>query len=171
MVALREELLPEEVDVLARIGDDELDLDAMLVVQNLYRAATAVRTRLESVALAPEDLSWAAFTMLFCLWVWGPLETRQLAAHMGVAKATVSGVTDTLERRGMVERRVLDDDRRLRMISLTAAGGSTFAELFPRFNRQEAMACGSLTRREAEELSRLLRKLVQSVRTQAHADG
>jgi DNA-binding MarR family transcriptional regulator len=167
MVALREELLPEEVDVLSRIGGEDLDLDAMLVVQNLYRAASALRARLESTALGPEELTWASFTMLFCLWVWGPLETRQLAAHMGVAKATVSGVTDTLERRGLVDRHVLDADRRLRMIRLTEAGTSTFTELFPRFNRHEAVACATLTRAEAEELSRLLRKLVQSVHDQS----
>jgi DNA-binding MarR family transcriptional regulator len=171
MVALRDELLPEEVDVLARLGDEALELDAMLVVQNLYRAATAVRTRLESVALAPEDLSWAAFTMLFCLWVWGPLETRQLAAHMGVAKATVSGVTDTLERRALVERRALASDRRLRAIALTPAGERTFTALFPRFNRYEAAACAALTPAEAEELSRLLRKLVHSVRSGPDDDG
>src|SRR5689334_19231960 len=170
MVALREELLPEEVDVLARIGGADLDLDAMLVVQNLYRAASALRARLESAALGPEELTWASFTMLFCLWVWGPLETRQLAAHMGVAKATVSGVTDTLERRGLVQRRVLDVDRRLRMISLTDTGERTFTALFPRFNHHEASACASLTPAEAEELSRLLRKLVQSVREQTEED-
>src|SRR5690348_16045716 len=171
MVALREELLPEEVDVLSRIGSEVLDLDAMLVVQNLYRASAALRARLESVALAPEELTWASFTMLFCLWVWGPLETRQLAAHMGVAKAIVSGVTDTLERRGLVERRVLDGDRRMRIISLTVTGERTFTWLFPRFNRHEASACSSLTQGEADELSRLLRKLVQSVRSRALETG
>ena len=53
--------------------------------------------------------------MLFCLWVWGPQETRDLALRMGVSRPTVSGVTDTLERRGLVERRGhADDGRRAR---------------------------------------------------------
>ena len=48
--------------------------------------------------------------MLFCLWVWGPHETRDLAGRMGVSRPTVSGITDTLERRGLVERRGHADD-------------------------------------------------------------
>ena len=122
MVALRDDLLPEELDVLARVGGREVDVAAMLVVQNTYRAASALRARLEARALTPEDLTWSSFTMLFCLWVWGPNETRRLADLMGVAKPTVSGVTDTLERRGLVERRRTTDDRRLVTVALTARG-------------------------------------------------
>ena len=77
----------------------------MFVVQDVFRAAAALRARLESGALQAEGLTWSSFTMLFCLWVWGPHETRELAERMGVSRPTVSGVTDTLERRGLVERR------------------------------------------------------------------
>jgi DNA-binding MarR family transcriptional regulator len=164
MVALQEELLPEEVDVLERVAGRDLNVAAMLVVQNTYRAAAALRARLESAALAPEALTWSSFTMLFCLWVWGPLETRQLAAQMGVSKPTVSGVTDTLERRGLVERRRDPADARRCTIVLTPAGQRTFTALFPRFNRHEAAACAALEPAESAELARLLRKLVHSAR-------
>ena len=70
--------------------------------------------------------------MLFCLWVWGPLEMREAAERMGVSRPTVSGVTDTLERRGLVERRDHAGDARRRTLALTAAGERAFAELFPR---------------------------------------
>ena len=134
MVSLNEQLLPEEVDVLARTGASALDVSAMFVVQDVFRAAAALRTRLESGALAAEGLTWSSFTMLFCLWVWGPAETRELAERMGVTRPTVSGVTDTLERRGLVARRGHAGDARLRTVALTAAGERTFEELFPRFN-------------------------------------
>ena len=100
MVSLQEQLLPEEVDVLARTAGRELDISAMFVVQDVFRAAAALRARLEVAALQDEGLTWSGFTMLFCLWVWGPQETRDLALRMGVSRPTVSGVTDTLERRG-----------------------------------------------------------------------
>ncbi len=112
MVSLNEQLLPEEVDVLARTAGSELDVSAMFVVQDVFRAAAALRTRLETGALQAEGLTWSSFTMLFCLWVWGPQETRELAERMGVSRPTVSGVTDTLERRGLVERRAHADDAR-----------------------------------------------------------
>ena len=105
MVSLTDHLLPEEVDVLSRTAGSGLDVSAMVVVQDIFRAAAALRSRLEATALQREGLTWSSFTMLFCLWVWGPHETRDLATRMGVSRPTVSGVTDTLERRGRGSRR------------------------------------------------------------------
>ena len=82
--------------------------------------------------------------MLFCLWVWGPHETRDLAQRMGVSRPTVSGVTDTLERRGLVERRVHADDARRRTVTLTAGRRAHVRGALPRFNAEESLACGGL---------------------------
>ena len=150
--------------MLERTSGRELDVSAMFVVQDVFRAAAALRTRLESGALAAEGLTWSSFTMLFCLWVWGPAETRELAERMGVTRPTVSGVTDTLERRGLVERRDHSSDARLRTVALTAAGERTFEELFPRFNAEESLACGGLGSAERAQLAALLRTLVTTIR-------
>jgi DNA-binding MarR family transcriptional regulator len=164
MVSLQEHLLSEEVDVLARTSGRKIDVSAMFVVQDVFRAAAALRSRLESGALQAEGLSWSGFTMLFCLWVWGPHETRELALRMGVSRPTVSGVTDTLERRGLVERRSHADDARRRTVALTASGERTFEELFPRFNAEESLACGGLGSEERTRLAALLRTLVTTIR-------
>jgi DNA-binding MarR family transcriptional regulator len=163
MVSLQERLLPEEVDVLARTAGRELDVSAMVVVQDVFRAAAALRSRLE-VALQADGLTWSGFTMLFCLWVWGPQETRDLALRMGVSRPTVSGVTDTLERRGLVERRGHAEDGRLRTVALTAVGERTFEELFPRFNAEESLACSGLGSEHRTQLAGLLRMLVTTLR-------
>lgn len=159
MVMLRHELLAEEVDVL-RLVDAGHDADAMLVVQNVFRAAAALRTGIERDALAGHDLSFGAFTLLFCLWVWGPLEVREAADRMAVSRPTVSGVADTLERRGLVERRAHANDARRRSLALTPRGERTFAGLFTAVNRFEGTACQGLERDEASELARLLCKLI-----------
>jgi DNA-binding MarR family transcriptional regulator len=158
------ELLPEEVDVLSRTADSGLDVSAMVVVQDIFRAAAALRSRLEGTALQSEGLTWSSFTMLFCLWVWGPHETRDLATRMGVSRPTVSGVTDTLERRGLVERRDHADDARRRTVALTSAGQRTFEELFPRFNAAESLACAGLDDEARTQLAALLRTLVTTIR-------
>jgi DNA-binding MarR family transcriptional regulator len=163
MVTLQEQLLPEEVDVLARTSGRELDVSAMVVVQDVFRAAAALRSRLE-LALHADGLTWSGFTMLFCLWVWGPQETRDLALRMGVSRPTVSGVTDTLERRGLVARRGHAEDGRLRTVALTASGESTFEELFPRFNAEESLACAGLGGEQRGQLAGLLRTLVTTLR-------
>ena len=164
MVAFDEPLLPEELDVLARTGGSSLDVSAMLVVQDVFRAAEALRTRLESGALQAEGLSWSSFTMLFCLWVWGPQETHALATRMGVSRPTVTGVTDTLERRGLVERRVHAEDGRRRTVRLTPAGERAFEELYPRFNAEESVACAGLDADARAQLAALLRTLVTTTR-------
>ena len=86
----------------------------MLAVSNIYRAANAVRNRMEREVLAPAGLSWGGSTILFVLWVWGERETGQLAEDCGLAKGTLSGMLTTLEKSGLVERsRHSEDGRRV----------------------------------------------------------
>src|SRR5918997_2191499 len=148
MATRQEELVPEEADVLARVGDMPIDLAAMSVVANVWRAAQAARTRLEREVLREEDLTWAGFSALFNLWVWGPMETRELAASMNCARATISGVSDTLEARGLITRSGDERDRRLVRLGLTDTGRARIEMLFPRFNQGEARLVRDLSPEE-----------------------
>jgi DNA-binding MarR family transcriptional regulator len=152
--------VPEEADVLARVAGLPVDLSAMAVVSNAWRAAQGVRGYLERRVLRPEGLSFAGFSLLFNLWVWGPMETRALADSMSCSRATVSSVSSTLERSGLVARRGDERDRRLVRLELTAAGRSTIEELYPRFNAGEAELAATLSQAERTTLARLLRRLV-----------
>ena len=156
--------MPEEADIVARLGDLPVDLAAMAVGSNIWRAAQAMRTRLERTVLRDEQLSWAGFAALFNLWVWGPLETRDLAASMSVARATISGVTDTLARRGLVARSGHAHDRRLVSLTLTDAGRARIEELFPRFNAGEAALVRDLSDEEKATLAALLRRVVHTAK-------
>ena len=94
----------------------------MAVASNLWRAAQALRAHLERSVLREEGLSWGGFTVLFNLWVWGPMESRALASSIGCSRPTVTGVATTLERRGLVLRAGHERDRRLVLLSLTPEG-------------------------------------------------
>ena len=87
-------ILEAERDIRSRLGDRALDFEAMLAVSNIYRAANAVRNRMEREVLGPAGLSWGGFTILFVLWVWGDRETGELAEDCGLAKGTLSGMLD-----------------------------------------------------------------------------
>jgi DNA-binding MarR family transcriptional regulator len=97
--------------------------------------------------LAEEDLSWAAFTVLFVLWIWGDQQTRHLAAEAGVTKGTLTGVLKTLEKRGLARRRGHDEDGRLVLA----------------FNAGEALVSASLSEREKNQLATLLRTIIRTV--------
>ena len=70
--------------------------------------------------------------------------------------------SDTLERKGLAERRAVPEDRRRVEVSLTAAGNEVVEEVMPAFNREEALVTGDLTDDEMAMLARLLRKVLQT---------
>jgi DNA-binding MarR family transcriptional regulator len=159
----RGELLPAERKVLERLGHLPLDFRAMAAVSNLFRASVAVRRKMEAEVLAPDRLSWTAFVVLWVLWVWGELESRDLAAAVGISRPTATGVVTTLEGRRLVRRRRGAGDGRLVVVSLTPSGRRTIERLFPRFNQEEAAVTAHLEPAEQEALAGLLRSVVRAL--------
>jgi len=160
-----EVVLEAERDIRARLGDRQLDFDALLAVSNIYRAATAVRNRMEREVLGPEGLSWGGFTILFVLWVWGERETSQLADDCGLAKGTLSGMLGTLEKTGLVSRTRHPEDGRRVIVDLEEGGRELIEGVFPKFNAHETKFTADLDDEERRELARLLRRVT------ATADG
>jgi MarR family transcriptional regulator, organic hydroperoxide resistance regulator len=157
------DLVRAERDIRARIGDQPLDFAAMAAVSNIYRAANVIRNHMERKVLADEDLSWAAFTVMFVLWIWGEQQTRHLAAEAGVTKGTLTGVLKTLEKRGLASRRAHDADGRLVLVGLEPQGLAVIERLFPAFNRGEASVSNSLTEPEKRQLASLLHKIMRAI--------
>ncbi len=150
-------LLQAEQDIRARLDEHELDFDSLQAISNIYRAAAAVRRRAEREVLAAHNLSWGGFTILWVLWVWGQMETAQLAAECDLAKGTLTGMVSTLEKQGLVGRERVEADRRRVTVTLTPEGLDTIETLYPAFNSYEAAMSGGLTTDEKRELARLLR--------------
>lgn len=49
------------------------------------------------------------------------MSLKELSAAVSLAHSTVSGIVDRLERRGMVERHTLEEDRRVTQVRVSAA--------------------------------------------------
>jgi DNA-binding MarR family transcriptional regulator len=156
-----EELLPAERKVLERLGHLPLDFRAMGAVSNLFRASAAVRRHMESKVLAADRLSWTSFVALWVLWVWGEMESRDLAAAVGVSRPTSTGVVTTLERRRFVRRRRNPADGRMVRVSLTEVGRAKIEELFPRFNAEEVALTAHLSAEEQQAMAALLRSMLR----------
>jgi len=149
-----------EQAVADRLGEMKVDMAAMAAVSNLYRAAGAIRNHFERTVLAPHDLTWTGWVVLWVVWIWEDIEARHVAAEAGISKGTLTGVAGTLERRGLLERRTHPDDARRVLLSLTPAGLRLMAELFPSFNAQESDVVASLSGHEVQVLTTALRKIV-----------
>jgi MarR family transcriptional regulator, organic hydroperoxide resistance regulator len=161
------DLLRAEHDVQARLHalgiDVDLDFGSMAAVANVFRVASAARSHLERTVLADVGLSFTAFTVMWVLWVWGEMESRELAIDAGVTKGTLTGVVGTLERRRLVRRRRDDDDGRLVRVSATPAGERLMTGLFVRFNQGETRIVAALDAEESRQLAHLLRKVLRSM--------
>ena len=146
-----------------RLAGMEIDFQAMAVSSNLFRAATAVRNHLERSVLAPHELSWSAFVVLWVVWIWETSETREIAAEAGFSKATLTGVLNTLEKRGLATRKRSKDDGRLVLVTLTSKGKKLMEQLFPLFNKQEQFIASALDPKTQASAAAALRSITELV--------
>ncbi len=150
----------QELDVMRRVAGLPIDELALAVSSNLWRAAQLFRLKVERQVLRQHDLSFASFSTLFIVWIWGPVETREIARSQSVSKATITSNLHTLERRGLVRRKNSKTDGRLVIVELTRKGQNLIEWIFPKFNQGESEVANTLTEREQETFAKLLRKMV-----------
>ncbi len=146
-----------------RVGHLVLDFAAMHAVSSLYRAANSARSHLTNTVLRRHDLTWTGFLVLWLLWIWDRMETRRVAENVGISKATLTGVTNTLVTRGLVRRVPSTVDRRLVGLELTDEGKTLMETLFPDFNDAEARVVSGLDPEQIEGLTVALRQIVATV--------
>jgi DNA-binding MarR family transcriptional regulator len=156
--------------VSARLQGLDVDRDAMAAVSNLYRAVGTVRNHFERTVLAPQDLTWTAWVVLWVVWVWGDIETRHAAAEAGISKSTLTGVVTTLETRGLVRRKPYPADGRRVLLALTPRARRLMLDLFPAFNRQEVEVLAPLSAEEVRVLTAALRKIVTNLEGSAEGE-
>ena len=152
-------LSPVELEIARRVKRLPLDHAAMAVMSNIWRTAKAFELRMERGVLRDHGLTFAGFNTLFIVWIWAPVEPREIARLSGVTRATVSSTVGRLERDGLVSRSRHPEDRRLVLVDLTPAGRDLIEALFPTFNEEESAIASVLTAREQEKLTATLRRM------------
>lgn len=139
---------------------DGADLDAFRASFDTIRFATRLVQRLESEVHRPAGWSMAGFRVMFCVWVTGELEPRDISHFSGLSRAAVSSVLNTLEREGLVVRHRESDDRRLVTVRLTERGEKGLVAAYRAQNHVEQDVFGGTRRadlrRHVAQLQRLL---------------
>ncbi|MBA3728944.1 MAG: MarR family transcriptional regulator [Actinobacteria bacterium] len=144
----------------------DIELATECVVE-LIRTESIVAGELD-VLFRRHGLTGPGFNVLLIIDGAGePLPPHVIGERRLVTRGTVTGLLDTLERRGLVRRLPHPDDRRMLLVDVTDQARTLVRkvtkELLP---RQEELASG-LSAREKATLIRLLRKLQVSTRTPA----
>lgn len=126
---------------------------------NLARTGDLIIGRV-AAALQPLDISPAGGLALGILVDAGePCPPNFISERLIVSRATVTGVLDTLTKRGLVRREPHPTDRRMVLVHLTKAGTRMAEKVRRTVHRGEAEWIGSLSEHERAQLTGLLGKL------------
>lgn len=158
-----ESRIKAEEDIIQRVDGLPVDLVAMAVVSNIWRASQLFRQSVEQEVLRQHNLTWASFSTLFIVWVWEPIDMGGIAKSQSVGRSTVTSTVSLLEKRGYCLREHPEGNRRSVNVHLTPEGQALIEKVFPEFNRYEKHFVSGLTDEEAQTLTRLLRKVIAHV--------
>ncbi|MEO0003611.1 MAG: hypothetical protein RLZZ22_1303 [Pseudomonadota bacterium] len=87
-------------------------------------------------------------------------DQRTLAGRIALDTSTTAGVVDRLEARGLLQRRVSPEDRRVRLLALTPAGELLLAQTLAGMERTQERILEPLSPEQRLQFMALLRQLV-----------
>lgn len=133
--------------------------DHMTAITSVMRVQQLLLARVEDV-LKPYSLTFAAFEALRLLAFTrhGSLPMGKMGERLMVHPASVTNAIRKLESRGLVERRLSPDDRRVVLATITEGGRAVAAEATDALNQADFGLAG-LTREQAAEVTVTLRLL------------
>jgi MarR family 2-MHQ and catechol resistance regulon transcriptional repressor len=124
----------------------------------LWKAYSAVR-EYALRDISSRSLGISDFAILELLLHKGPAPVNDIGARVMLTSGSITTAIDRLERRRLVERRAHPEDRRARLVCLTASGRKFIQEAFARHAAVMNGLGSVLTARERAEAVRLLKKL------------
>lgn len=131
----------------------ELSREAWALMMQFFRVV-------KQKSLAEFELTPAQAQLLANLDPESPAPMSDVAESLGCDASNVTGLVDRLEERGLLERRLASDDRRVKMIAVTPTGGRQRAKLLSRWH-EPPPSIANLPERDLKELLRILRKAAE----------
>lgn len=88
------------------------------------------------------------------------IDQRSVARSIGFDTSTIGEVIDRLEKRGLLKRNADPNDRRVRLLTMTAEGEGLLADITPSVLRVQELILDPLPQAERAEFVRMLKQLV-----------
>ena len=107
------------------------------------------------------ELTYTQYIAMMVLWEHGTVNVRQLGEYLYLDSGTLTPVLKTLEGKGYVQRKRCETDERSVIVAVTDAGmelRDKAVTIPPRMG-----ACVNLTKEDAAELGRLLKKVIGGI--------
>ncbi|MEQ8266549.1 MAG: MarR family transcriptional regulator [Parvibaculum sp.] len=142
-------------------GYPAIDAEAIFTLNALLDTTRVVENEIDR-GLAQYDLSHGRHVALWCVAVLGGEEgitPAHIADQLGVTRATVTGLLDSLEQAGLVSRTRDLEDRRKVSIRLTPAGNRKIEQVWPVHYGLVTLWMTALSKAEKVQLRTLLQKI------------
>ncbi|WP_238365108.1 MarR family winged helix-turn-helix transcriptional regulator [Mesobacterium pallidum] len=142
---------------------DTARLDPLLtmpghVLRRLHQLSTAVFQ--ERIKAAGHEMTSVQYAALRTLAEHPGIDQAGLAARIAYDRATIGGVVDRLEQKGLVERCVSPRDRRAREVRLSEQGQALFDEVRPLVDGLQDDILAGLTDKERAQFLTLGAKVI-----------
>jgi MarR family 2-MHQ and catechol resistance regulon transcriptional repressor len=124
----------------------------------LARAHGAIVSYIER-AIAAQGLGLSDFMVLEVLLHKGPMTISAIGEKVLLASASMTSAIDRLEKRGLVQRRPCDSDRRIRFVDLTPTGKAFISETYAQHEKDLEFITAELSPTERENLYNGLKKV------------
>jgi DNA-binding MarR family transcriptional regulator len=149
--------------------DSDIDPKAIRLMSQMHGVAHALYQAGES-NLAAAGLSYARFRLLLNLLIGEKMEGRQdlnpseISTKQGISRNTVSALIRDLEKDGLIERHLDQEDRRRFNIRLTTCGRDLVREHAGSHFRFVGSCFGDLTPEQQADLSKILENLETNIK-------
>ena len=117
---------------------------------HVQRAARSLARRFDE-AFRPVDLTSGQFSLLMSLNRPVPASMGSVSALLAMDRTTLTANLKPLQRRGLVNVAVGEEDRRSRLMTLTPAGRALLARAYPLWERTQAEIERLVTRSDATQ--------------------
>lgn len=126
-----------------------------LVMMKAHRSLA----RYAEQSIARSDLGLSDFAVLEVLLHKGPQKVSELGRRVGLTSGSITSAINRLEEAGWVSRSSVGEDRRSRLVELSARGEKLIRKVFAHHEEVMETAASGLSRAERNALVPLLKKL------------
>ena len=136
------------------------DIDKFL--ENIYQFHRKIRVRLSN-ELSRGKITIPQYHIMYFLSDRRRATMSELAEHLLVSRAAVTGLVDKLVKTGFVKRKFSCEDRRIIMISLTEKGKIVISKIKKQFNSLLVSAFNKLSSEEKKQFMEMSEKMGQFI--------
>lgn len=133
----------------------------LLLPAHLLRRAHQLSTAIFAEELQKEDLTAIQYATMVAVADLGKTDSTTISRRIGIDRATLGGVVDRLERKGLLSRTPSSTDRRVKMLSVTEDGHALLEAIEPAVMNVQKLLTRNLTAEESEQFRELLFKIVK----------